>query len=478
MLRWDNAPRLDRLNQSFRLPIRPLFLLCLPLLPLALLLTGEALALEQAPAPLPTAAATPGAEVASQVWNLHAQYTTVLQYHPAFASAFEGANSLDPGNYGKETSDLTIFAGAALWRGAAVYINPEIDQGFGLDGTLGMAGFPSGEAYKVGARNPYFRLPRAFVRQVIGLSGDDATAALPDAANQLAAALPADNITITVGKYSVVDIFDTNQYAHDPKSDFLNWSIIDSGAFDYPADAWGYTYGAAVEWTQSWWTLRAAGFALSQVPNSKDIDGQFQQFGLVTEFEERHELLGRAGKIKTLLFLNRGKMGRYTDALALAQRTGSPPDTSLVRRYASRPGAALNIEQQLGQDLGGFLRVGANSGAMEAYEFTEINDSLSAGLHWGGTAWNRPQDNAGLAVAVNAISAAARGYFAAGGLGILIGDGRLPDYGRETVVETFYCMRVVDAVSLSADYQYVTNPAYNRDRGPVSIFSARLHAEF
>ena len=172
-----------------------------------------------------TPATTTAAGPASQDWNLHAQFTNVTQYHPAFTSPYQGANSLDPGNNGRETSDVTLYAGARLWTGAEFYADAEVDQGYGLSTTLGVAGFPSGEAYKVGARNPYFRLPRAFVRQVIAQSAAG-SAAQADAANALAGRQYEDSVTITLGKFSVVDIFDANRYAHDPRGDFMNLSLI------------------------------------------------------------------------------------------------------------------------------------------------------------------------------------------------------------------------------------------------------------
>lgn len=410
--------------------------------------------------------------------SLHTQLTTVFQYHPAFDSPYVGPDSLQPSNNGKETVDATLFAGLRLWRGAAIYVNPEIDQGFGLSNTLGIAGFPSGEAYKVGARNPYFRLPRAFVRQVIDLGGAGEAQMLPDAANQFADSLPPNNVTITVGKFSVPDIFDMNRYAHDSKNDFLNWAVIESGAFDYPADSWAYTDGAAVEWTQSWWTARGGAFALSKMPNSKDIDTDFTQFGAVAELEERHELLGHAGKLRLLGYLNRGRMGKYADAVALAEATDSVPSTALVRHYASRPGAALNLEQELGQDLGAFARVSYDTGDYEAFEFTEINTSLAFGLSAGGKRWGRADDAVGIAQVLNGLSSEAREYFAAGGAGLLIGDGRLPDYAREKITEAYYALRIVDHLTVSGDVQAVFDPAYNRDRGPVYIFGVRVHAEY
>ena len=408
--------------------------------------------------------------------SLHGQFTYVVQYHPSFRSPYSGTNSLYPGGSGKETADLTFFAGTRLWRGADLYVNPEIDQGFGLSNTLGVAGFPSGEAYKVGSTSPYFRVPRLFIRQIFDLGG--VTESVESGANQLAGTRTHDNFIVIVGKFSVVDIFDTNAYAHDPRSDLLNWSIIDSGAFDYAADAWGYTYGAAAEWTKGDWSLRGGFFDLSSVPNGKTVERNFDEYALIGEVEERHELGGHAGKVKLLGFVNRGRMARYDDAVQLAQDTGGIPDAASVRHFASRPGFAVIVEQELAQGIGAFARASANDGSKEAYEFTEINRSLAGGLSVKGARWGRSNDTFALAAAINALSDPARRYFAAGGLGILIGDGRLPNAGQERIAETYYAVSITDHVTLTADYQYVANPAYNRDRGPVSIIGARLHGEF
>lgn len=410
---------------------------------------------------------------ADESWSLHGQTTFVWQYHPAFRSLYRGSNSLDPGSRGDETFDATLFTGLRLWDGGEVYVNPEIDQGFGLSNTVGVAGFPSGEAYKVGKAEPYFRLQRFFFRQTFDLGGEEENIA-PDA-NQLGAKRTADNLVLTVGKFSVTDIFDANAYAHDPKRDFFNWAIIDSGAFDYAADAWGYSYGAAAEWTQSWWTLRAGLFDLSRVPNTTALVRGFGQFEFVAEAEERHTLFGEPGTLKLLGFVNRGRMGSYDDAMNLAAATHTVPNTALVRQARSRPGMALNVEQQIADGLGFFLRASANDGSQEAYEFTEIDRSLAAGLSVAGNGWGRPNDTVGLADATNAISQAARDYLAAGGLGILVGDGALPHYRAENIVEAFYSASLADWLCLSFDYQLIVHPAYNGDRGPVSVFGLRLH---
>ena len=417
-----------------------------------------------------------GAWNATDWYNLHGQSTVVYQYHPGFAAPFSGPHSLNPGGMGRETFDATLFAGVRPWHGVEFYVDPEIDQGFGLSDTLGVAGFPSGEAYKVGRRNPYYETPRAFGRFTIGLGGTEEK--VEDGPNQIAGTRLSNNIVITAGKFGVTDIFDNNRYAHDPRSDFLNWSIIDSGAFDYAANAWGYTYGGAVEWNQNWWTIRAGVFALSKVPNEVDLDSSFSQYEFVTEFEARHTLFDRPGKLKLLFFNNRGRMANYNDAVRLAQQTGTTPDVSLVRHDGSRPGVALNAEQEFTDDLGGFLRASLNDGHKESYEFTEINRSVAAGLALAGKRWHRPDDTVGLAGVVNDISKDARNYLAAGGLGILIGDGALPKAGLEQIVELYYKAALVAGFSATVDYQHIENPAYNALRGPVDIFAFRLHAEF
>src|SRR5450759_1090340 len=429
-------------------------------------------------------AVTPAAQVATaapaaqEAWNMLGQFTNVTQWHPTFTSPYTGQNSLNHNSNSAETTDLTLFAGMRISGGGELWINPEIDQGFGLSNTLGMAGFPSSEAYKIGANAPYLRLPRLFYRQVINLGGEEQT--ITPAANQLGRTQSADNVVLTIGKFSVTDVFDTNTYAHDPRSDFFNWSIVESGAFDYAADAWGFTKGASVEWTQSWWTMRGGFFDLSTIPNTTILDPTFSQHEWVGELEERYQLWEHPGKVKLLGFVNQGKMGSYADALQLQRQTGSPtPDTALVRRGSSQSGVAINLEQEVSSDLGAFARACMNNGSKEADDFTEINKSIAAGLSLRGDRWGHHDDTFGFAAVANGLSGDARNYFAAGGMGILIGDGHL-NYGLEKIMETYYSFSVhaVDHLMFTLNYQYVVNPAYNQDRGPVSIFGLRVHKEF
>jgi high affinity Mn2+ porin len=381
-----------------------------------------------------------------------------------------------PPNRGAETIDANIAAGSRLWPGAEGWINPEVDQGFGLDDTLGVAGFPSGEAYKIGKNKPYLRLQRLFIRDTFDLDGARETVD-PDAL-WLGGDRSVNRLVFTVGKISVTDLFDFNQYAHDPRADFLNWAAIDAGSFDYAADAWGYTVGAAAEWYQGDWTLRGGSFDLSNVPNSPDLEPAWHEFQMILESEHRHEIAGHPGKVMLTAFDTRGRMGLLDQAVQLARSTDTPVNIAAVRQYRSRLGADINFQQELTADLGMFARVGKAAGNVEAYEFTDIDRTVSTGLSLKGSAWRRRRDTVGLALIDNGISAAREQYLNAGGLGVLVGDGKLPHPGPEEIVETYYSASLLSFAQVTLDYQWINSPAYNRDRGPVSVFAVRAHAQF
>jgi high affinity Mn2+ porin len=409
-------------------------------------------------------------------WALHGQLTFVEQYHPAFRSPYRGANSLDPGSVGDETASLTLYGGARPWTGGEIWAAGEVDQGFGLSDTLGVAAFPNGEGYKVGRADPYFRLQRLFFRQSFDLGGGDQD--LAPAANQLAGTRTADSLVITLGKFSVTDIFDGNIYAHDPSQDLFNWAVIDAGAFDYAADAWGYSYGIAADLAKADWSFRLGLFDLSRVPNSTELVRGFGKYELDAEIERRFRLMDEEGKLKFLGWFNHAPMASYRDALALAQAQHELPDPTSVRSTRDRPGASMNVEQGLGDGLGFFLRLSYADGSQETYEFTDMDESLSTGLSLKGDGWARKDDTVGLALEEGAVSHSARDFLAAGGLGILVGDGRLMHYRNEEVAEAYYGAALTGTAQLTLDYQIIANPAYNADRGPVSVLGLRLHAQF
>ena len=405
---------------------------------------------------------------------VHGQTTFIEQYAPPFRSPYVGQNSLIP-NQGRETWDATLGIGVKLWHGAEFWSDLEIDQGFGLSSTKGIAGFPSGTAFKAGTSVPYARLPKYFIRQTIDLGGEMQKT---DAAfNQFAGSHTADRLVITLGKFSVTDVFDTNKYATNPRRDFMNWALINTGSFDYASDAWGYTYGVAAEWYRGDWTVRGGLFDLSSTPGKAELDPTFSQFQWIGEVERRYELWGHPGKVVVTGFLSRGRMGSFQDAIALAQITGGPADIAAVRKYRSRTGVSANLEQEITKELGVFMRAGWADGAVEPFDVTDIDRTVAAGVSLKGKQWGRPDDTFGLAGIVNGISGVHQQFLNDGGLGILVGDGMLPHPGPEQIIETYYAFPLL-ASTVTFDYQFIVNPAYNRDRGPVSVIGARMHAEF
>jgi len=441
---------------------------------LFLIMTPHFVAAQTQPTPIPSASPPP---VTPERWNVHAQVTNTQQYHGAFPAAYSGAESLSSTADTAKTFDLTLFLGARLWKGGEGYMNSEIDQGFGLNGTLGVADFPSGEAYKVGAAKWYERLHRYYIRQTFNEGGN--SQAVDDGPNQLAGSHDMNHLVLTFGKYSVVDIFDNNTYAHDPRNDFMNWGIVDMGAFDYAADSWGYTRGLTAEYVRKNATLRAGIFQLSITPNMMKIEPQFlRQFSPILEYERNTSLLGgRPGKIRALAYGDYGFMAPLADATDAAEGTGLPPDVSLFRTAEHwKLGGGVNVEQEIAPHVGFFARMSAQNGSYESFDFTEIDHSLSGGFSFDGTMWKRPNDTLGIAGVSSGLSQPHQQYLAAGGLGILIGDGNL-SYAGEHVLETYYRLGISKGVSLTGDYQRIVNPAYNTARGPVSIFSLRVHGE-
>lgn len=415
-------------------------------------------------------------------FNVHGQTTFAWLSYPPIRSPYMGPQSLPGSGQGRETFDATLYVGMRLWQGAEVWVNPELEQGFGFDNTHGVAGFPSGEAFKLGFAYPYARMQRLFLRQTINLGGD--IGELDADTNQFANTLTANRLVLTVGKIFITDIFDTNKYSNSSKTDFMNWSFLNAATFDFAGDAWESTYGAVAEWYQDFWTLRGGVFDLSATPEGGisptaiGLDSTFDQFQMVGEIEERHQLWGQPGKFKITGFVSRGRAGAFQDAIDLAQLTGQPADINAVRTYRSRPGVSVNLEQQVSETVGVFARAGWSDGNIEPWDFTDVDRTVSGGVSLNGKSWGRPGDTIGIAGAINGISTVHQEFLNLGGLGIIIGDGQLPNPGLEQVFETYYSYALTPASHLSFDYQFINNPAYNTQRGPVNVVGMRLHAQF
>jgi len=410
------------------------------------------------------------AEFPDGAWSTHYQYTFIDQGHPGFRSPYSGPNSLNPGNRQNETMSATAYLGRSLWSGAALYLNPEFNQGFGLSHTTGLAGFANGEAQKAGEHVPKLNVARLYLTQTIGLGGEQED--VKDDLNQIAGKRDVSRITVYAGKMAVNDLFDANAYAHDTRNDFLNWSVWEGGAYDYAADQKGYSDGIAAELNQKDWAFRAGGFLEPKRSNSRDLDTRvWRRGGYQAELEERYKLFERDGKLRLLGFYNRAVEGNYRDAL-----TVPGIDIAQTRKTRDKTGFVINLEQAITDDLGAFARFSWNDGRNEIMSFTDIDRSGQLGFSLKGAMWGRPDDTIGLAGVVNGLSSTHRAFLAAGGLGILIGDGRL-NYATEDILEAYYRWQVTEPLSLTADCQFVANPAYNRDRGPVSLLAVRLHLQ-
>src|SRR6266511_4138676 len=403
--------------------------------------------------------------VASQTqfpnWEIHGQTTYIHQGYPAFRSPYLGENSFTP------------------WEGGELYYNPELLQGFGLHDTTGAAGFPNGEAQKSNFPYPRYSTSRLFLRQTFGLGGEQEQ--VESSYGQMAGKRDISRVTVQVGRFAVHDVFDNNAYAMDARADFMNWSIWAAGAFDYPADKVGLGYGAVTELNEKNWAVRAGYFLVGNEPNSNQFDTHlFARGAYVTELETRYSIFSRPGKFRVGLWADTYFSGSYSQAVDLTLlNPGLDPTDAIVltRKVRTKYGYYLNLEQAVSDEIGVFARWSWNNGKNEISAFTDIDASLSLGTSIKGARWGRPDDRIGLAGAINALSRDHRAYPAAGGLGILIGDGRL-NYRPESIIETFYAMNVINGVMLTFDYQYMMNPADNADRGPISFFTARLHGEF
>lgn len=409
--------------------------------------------------------------------SIHGQATWIWQRKPAFQAAYSGDHSLLPSREIGYTFSGTLFLGARLWRGGEVYFNPEVTQGRPISNVQGLGGPTNGEMQKTSGPRLTLYAARGFFRQRFDLGSDDQQ--VDSSANQLAGKVKRRRVVVTLGNVAANDIFDRNDYAGDPRGQFLDWSLLTHAAWDFPADARGYTWGGAVEWYHDAWVVRAGRFEQPKWPNQLPLDSRLSShYGDQVEIEHDHAIGGLGGKAMLLGFRGRAVMARYSDALAQADASGAVPSLDAVRRRAhDKTGIGIDLQQAIGRDAGVFLRAMQADGKTEVYAFSEVDRSLSGGISLKGASWGRPDDVVGVALAVNALSSPHRGYLARGGLGFFLGDGAL-DYRNERIAETYYALQVARNTHFSLDWQRIENPGYNHARGPVHALAARLHAEF
>lgn len=410
----------------------------------------------------------------TSIISFHFQQTLVSQYHPKFHAPYTGENSLVPDEKTATSLTNTLFFAIRPWKNSLLIVNPEIAGGEGLSGATGIAGFPNGEIFRVGNPKPTLYLAR-LVYEHIFPSRNPVYEYEADEPNNVRGLFAVDYTKVFAGRFCLADYFDGNPYSHDPRSQFLNWSFMSAGAWDYAADTRGYTWGFGVKWKRKNWMATWAETLVPKEANALEFDMNISKaFASQVEATHFHSIKGRPGQLQATLFYNKAHMGNYEEAL----KNGIyPPDVTSTADYKNHKwGWAFSGAQQIGNNWGGFARVSWNDGKNETWAFTEIDRSVNIGVQRS----KNNDENAntlGIGIVVNGISKPHRNYLAEGGYGFIIGDGAL-NYAPESIAEIYYRFNFFgNHFQISPDYQFVVNPAYNKDRGPVHVFAIRAHVE-
>jgi high affinity Mn2+ porin len=413
----------------------------------------------------------------TETLGAHYQLTYIWQTKPGFRAAYTGPNSLVPEREYSNTLTATAYFGFRPWVGGEIYFNPEVTQGQAFSNLAGLGGFTNGEVTRASSSSPQLYRQRLFLRQTWNRGGTEEQQ--PSDINQLAGLVDKNRFVLTVGNFSTLDVFDNNAYAKDPRRQFMNWGNMSYAAYDYAADARGFGWGIAGEWYQGDWVLRLGRMTGPVTPNDLPVDFDIlNHYGDQFEVEHAHELAGQPGKVRVLAWRNRAVLARFRDAINYGLANSQTPDIFKVRNSEQfKYGLGVNVEQALSKDLGVFFRAMQTDGATETYAFTEVDQSIAAGVSLQGSGWGRPVDTLGVSLMQNGLSQDRREYLEAGGISFFIGDGRL-QYQPETIFELYYSMNITRKTFITLDYQRIYNPAYNADRGPVDFGAVRLHAEF
>jgi hypothetical protein len=416
--------------------------------------------------------------------NVHGQTTYINQRYNNFTSSYSGMNSLSANKSMSYTWSGTLFFGARIAQDTDIYFNPEVVSGVPFSGLTGLGGFTNGEATKANGAQAKFYSARAFVRQTINQEGDKLT--LDNEANQITQMMSSNRFVITAGQFSTLDIFDDSRYAKDPRIQFMNWGNMTYLAYDYAADARGYGWGLAGEWYRDNWVFRASRMTAPRTPNALNIDWHIlNAYGDQIEVERQHNIADLPGKVSVLAYRNKMILARFSDAtnyIVQNNAQGTQAINNVRNNYQYKTGVGLHAEQALTKDLGIYGRAFTSDGHTETMAFTEADNSLSIGMGLNGQCWDRPKDSVGISMMQNGLSSYRRNYLQTGGVSYFIGDYAGPNqtisYRPERIAEMYYNATMIKNVLFGINYQHVSNPAYNSARGPVQIYSFRIHAEF
>jgi high affinity Mn2+ porin len=414
-----------------------------------------------------------------RLW-LSGQANFISQWHPAFHSPYLGPHSLSPEAQDATSRVLTLFTGLRITDSTEFLCDVQETGGNGLGAALGVAGFFNLDVVRNPSLSKAPYIARLMWHHIIPLGRKKVVSERTPFS--LFRELPERRLEIRFGKFSLADFFDLNTYGTDSNFQFMNWTVDNNGAYDYAADTRGFTYAAMFEYHDHNYVLRFAEALMPKVANGIHLDADLARARAENiELELHGRVVGKQqGTVRLLSYVNHANMGDYSHQINewLANPTTPTPEiTNHPLQTTIKYGFGVNFEQPLIGWLGLFGRWGWNEGHHESYAYTEDDQTWQIGVGGNGSHWGRRADRMGLVFVSNGISRVHAQYLAYGGLGFLLGDGRL-NYGRENIIESYYTLHVWRGIFPSFDLQYVANPGYNRDRGPVIVPSLRLHLEF
>ena len=423
------------------------------------------------------------APASSNDWTvrvLGTQVNIIGQDLRPFHSPYSGPNSLRARGDSKISHAYGGYVGVQAWRNLQGYLDVEMIRGKGISSVTGLAGPTNGDVLRQGTfdlgNGPY--VARAFIRYTVPFA-DEQLDTLQRSVDQLPGIVSKRRIEITAGKLAASDLFDLNRYANSTRQQFMNWDLFQNTAWDFAADTRGYTNGVALAWIHPLWILRVGTFQMPTVANGNRFDSDLRRaHGDQVELTLTAPATGTVARI--LGYMNHARMGNYPEALTIARSNGSIPDIAADGKPdRSKYGWGVNVEQPLADngETGAFARVGGDDGRNESFVFTEVDRHISAGVQVSGVHWDRTDDRIGIAGAETEIAKIHREYLDAGGVGFLLGDGRL-DYGPERLIEAYYRAQLGAYLQVSPDMQYIRDPGYNRDRGPATVYSLRINIRY
>lgn len=438
-------------------------------------------------------------DIRHETWNAYGQFTWISSWKPPFPAAYTNANGSNHSlfNSGEHsyTVTATLFLGARLWPGGEAYFAPEVISLRPFSGLNGLGGAVQNfELQKTGDMAPQVYRSRAYVQQNFNLGGGPVVKTSDPL--QLGAVVDRRRIVLRAGNFTILDFFDRNAFASDLRRQFFNLAFMTYSSYDFASDARGFSWGGTAELYWDDWTLRYGRITPPKTPNALPNELRLDKnYGDQAELEHRHTLFGQEGAVRLLGFWNRGRVGRFDDAITEFQadptknaaacgerynygsENANAPDLCWARKTNWKVGLGLNLEQHITEDVGVFLRGMFVDGQTEVYAYMPPDRSLAFGALLTGKPWHRPWDAAGAAFGMAWISKSHGDYLRMGGVDGFAGDGAL-NQAMESVIEAFYSVNFLTAFWLSADVQHITHPAFNADRGPVNVFGGRLHAEF